>query len=281
MADTLILDLSPEASVLLGTTGVPVKTRKDGTNQSRFVLTFDHETTNSAYWVFPLPAVTDFAWALIADAKVRIHFYAESVVDSKEVEWMFSYAFVERLDDIDEALSSEVAIPALVMSTGEENEEIIAEHTISGMFTGNPADTTKSFRLVIKLRRKVDGADNMEEEVFLTGGVCDVEYVNKRTSTVHQKVNITNTTTTLTISQYWAVLKADSADAQANLPATPYDGQEHKVTAIDVTNNCIVAGNGRNIRTSGGTDAATSNITGLYESATFVYDATTDKWYRS
>lgn len=275
----LILDMSPETAILKGTSGVPVKTRSDGTNQARYILQFDDASTESCYFVLPMPPVDTFATALKADAEIHFGFYAETIVDTKQIEWGLSWGHIESLDDIDEALGSEIIIPAITMSTGEESEEKTVTHTIANMFSSAPSDLTKPFRLVIKLRRQVSGPNNMTEDVFFTGGVLNVSYIPTGGTVIRSRQEISNATADVDADKYDIAVRANSANATATLPASPYDGQEHRFRALDVTNTITIDGNGKDIKYSPASTASTLNMANQYDAITLCFDSTQDCWF--
>ena len=181
MAETLILHAAPEAAVLLGTTGVPTKTRIDGSNQSRYVLIFSDTEDQSAYFMWSLPS-PNLLGELLDDVFIRLNWYAPNVVDGKEVQWMLSYAIQEPGDDIDQGLSSEIAIPATTVVSADEDKELVSEHTFFSVFDTAlpiPSDLDEPFRFVVKIRRDTSDSDNMTEPVYLVDSHFQVRHISR------------------------------------------------------------------------------------------------------
>jgi len=97
--------------------------------------------------------------------------------------------------------------------------------------------------------------------------------------TYRSQLEIIDDTDTAQSDEYWILLSAATGDAAVNLPAAPADGEEHSITALDVTNACAVNGNGHNIRWSPANDSASFSLIAQFDTITVRYDSTTEKWY--
>lgn len=110
-----------------------------------------------------------------------------------------------------------------------------------------------------------------------TGGLeIDATLSTTKGRTVGAWKSISNTTTTILSTEYNIKLTASTGTAQATLPASPIEGEQHIIYVANNTHsNPLVFSNGKQIADPGTGTLVTSFATGgLYKTYLFTYDST-------
>lgn len=151
MADQLLFELTPEAAILEPGQDVPEKVRTEGAEQAWYALAYDPSTSERALWNLPLPVQDQFG-SYGADVGLRLQWTCTE--GSGDVVWAVAAAVVEEGNDVDKALSAETeTAPVTVTAANKVN---VSTLTLTNLLAGLPA-TSKSARLVIRIRRKTTG----------------------------------------------------------------------------------------------------------------------------
>lgn len=156
----LIYGINPESALLESNNLSPAKTKKRINEQDLFVLLFSDSERQGCIWSWPFIKADDLG-TIESDVELTLHWSSEAV--SGEVAWDVQFSLVPEGSIVSRSFDSVIEIPS--DSITGANLEHVTVFNVTGLLS--EIDPTKSYRLLMKLSRRISVEGNANREAYL------------------------------------------------------------------------------------------------------------------